>query len=50
MAIQLYSKFCELFDIRYPIVLAGMAGIANMVPLVSAVSNAGVSEPWALLI
>ncbi|CAH1191076.1 nitronate monooxygenase [Paenibacillus sp. JJ-223] len=41
MAIQLYSKFCELFDIRYPIVLAGMAGIANMVPLVSAVSNAG---------
>ncbi|SEK56868.1 Nitronate monooxygenase [Paenibacillus sp. OK003] len=41
MSIQLNSKFCESFNIRYPIVLAGMAGIANMAPLVAAVSNAG---------
>ncbi|GAB6930723.1 nitronate monooxygenase family protein [Paenibacillus sp. JCM 10914] len=41
MSIQLNSKFCESFNIRYPIVLAGMAGIANMVTLVTAVSNAG---------
>lgn len=41
MSIQLNSKLCESFNIRYPIVLAGMAGIANMAPLVAAVSNAG---------
>nr|WP_176872815.1 nitronate monooxygenase [Paenibacillus sp. CF095] len=38
---QLTNKLCELLDIRYPIVLAGMAGIPHMVQLVSAVSNAG---------
>lgn len=41
MSIQLNNKLCESFNIRYPIVLAGMAGIANMAPLVAAVSNAG---------
>ncbi|WP_431088913.1 NAD(P)H-dependent flavin oxidoreductase [Paenibacillus sp. 8b26] len=41
MSIQLNSKFCESFNIRYPVVLAGMAGITNMVPLVTTVSNAG---------
>lgn len=41
MAIQLSTKLCESFNIRYPIVLAGMAGFTNMVPLVTAVSNAG---------
>ncbi|QOS79102.1 nitronate monooxygenase [Paenibacillus sp. JNUCC31] len=41
MPIQLNSKLCESFNIRYPIVLAGMAGIASMIPLVTAVSNAG---------
>lgn len=41
MAIHLENKLCEFLNIRYPIVLAGMAGIPNMVDLVSAVSNAG---------
>ncbi|MGC5772900.1 NAD(P)H-dependent flavin oxidoreductase [Paenibacillus pabuli] len=41
MAIQLKTNLCDVFNIRYPIVLAGMAGIPHMVPMVSAVSNAG---------
>ncbi|UPK41571.1 NAD(P)H-dependent flavin oxidoreductase [Paenibacillus pabuli] len=41
MPIQLNSKLCQIFNIRYPIVLSGMAGIPNMAPLVAAVSNAG---------
>lgn len=41
MGIQLHSNLCEILNIRYPIVLAGMAGIPNMANLVSAVSNAG---------
>ena len=34
------TKFCELFGIRFPIVQAGMAGVAGP-ELVAAVSNAG---------
>lgn len=41
MAIQLDNNLCSILNIRYPIVLAGMAGIPNMANLVSAVSNAG---------
>ncbi|MFD1888407.1 NAD(P)H-dependent flavin oxidoreductase [Paenibacillus wenxiniae] len=41
MSIQLNTHFCKLIQIRYPIILAPMAGITNMPPLVAAVSNAG---------
>lgn len=41
MSIQLTTELCRIFNIRYPIVLAGMAGLPNMAGLVAAVSNAG---------
>ncbi len=41
MPIQWNTDFCKQIQIRYPIILAPMAGIANMPPLVAAVSNAG---------
>ncbi len=41
MSMQWSTDFCKLISIRYPILLAPMAGIANMPPLVAAVSNAG---------
>jgi enoyl-[acyl-carrier protein] reductase II len=37
---MLKTPICELFGIEYPILLAGMGGVA-MAPLVAAVSNAG---------
>ncbi len=36
----LHSRICEIFGIRYPIVLAGMGG-ASVPRLAAAVSNAG---------
>ena len=39
--LTLKTKICELFDIRYPIIQAGMAGGPTTVDLVSAVSEAG---------
>ncbi len=39
--IQLNTKLCQLFNIRYPIFLAGMAGGPGTVKLAAAVSNAG---------
>lgn len=41
MAIYLSTEICKIFNIRYPIFLAGMAGIPNMPSLVAAVSHAG---------
>lgn len=41
MSMSLKTDLCTLFDIKYPIILAGMAGISNMASLVAAVSNAG---------
>jgi nitronate monooxygenase len=41
MNIQLKTAICEMFNIRYPIFLAGMAGGPSTVKLVAAVSNAG---------
>lgn len=41
MNIQLNTKLCQLFNIRYPIFLAGMAGGPGTVKLAAAVSNAG---------
>ncbi|MEK3719833.1 NAD(P)H-dependent flavin oxidoreductase [Paenibacillus sp. FSL H8-0034] len=41
MSIQLKTEVCQLFNIRYPIFLAGMAGGPSTVKLVAAVSNAG---------
>ncbi|SFL74414.1 nitronate monooxygenase [Paenibacillus sp. 1_12] len=41
MSIQLNTAVCQLFNIRYPIFLAGMAGGPTTVKLVAAVSNAG---------
>jgi nitronate monooxygenase len=41
MTIQLKTAICEMFNIRYPIFLAGMAGGPSTVKLVAAVSNAG---------
>ncbi|WP_411342964.1 NAD(P)H-dependent flavin oxidoreductase [Paenibacillus sp. WLX1005] len=35
------NSLCQRLGIRYPIILAGMAGIPNMALLVAAVSNAG---------
>ncbi|MFD0713244.1 NAD(P)H-dependent flavin oxidoreductase [Paenibacillus sp. GCM10027626] len=40
MGIQLTTELCQAFNIRYPIFLAGMAGIPG-VKLAAAVSNAG---------
>jgi len=39
--IHLNTKLCQLFNIRYPIFLAGMAGGPGTVKLAAAVSNAG---------
>ncbi|RXZ78544.1 nitronate monooxygenase [Paenibacillaceae bacterium] len=41
MGITLETEICRLFNIRYPLFLAGMAGGPSTVSLVSAVSNAG---------
>ncbi|OXM84882.1 NAD(P)H-dependent flavin oxidoreductase [Paenibacillus rigui] len=41
MPIHLQTQLCELFRIRYPIFLAGMAGGPSTPELVAAVSNAG---------
>jgi nitronate monooxygenase len=41
MSIQLETGLCQMFNIRYPIFLAGMAGGPSTVKLVAAVSNAG---------
>lgn len=41
MNIQLKTRLCQLFNIRYPLFLAGMAGGPSTVKLVAAVSNAG---------
>lgn len=41
MNIQLETKLCQIFNIRYPIFLAGMAGGPGTVNLAAAVSNAG---------
>ncbi|MCR8632959.1 NAD(P)H-dependent flavin oxidoreductase [Paenibacillus radicis (ex Xue et al. 2023)] len=41
MSIQLETKLCQLFNIRYPIFLAGMAGGPSTAELVAAVSRAG---------
>lgn len=41
MAISMKTAICDLFGIEYPIILAPMAGIPDMAPLVSAVSRAG---------
>ncbi|MEW4370343.1 NAD(P)H-dependent flavin oxidoreductase [Paenibacillus kandeliae] len=41
MTISDHHSLCHLLGIRHPIILAGMAGIPNMAPLVAAVSNAG---------
>ncbi len=41
MAISMNTAICELLGIKYPIVLAPMAGIPDMAPLVAAVSRAG---------
>jgi nitronate monooxygenase len=39
--IHLNTELCRIFDIRYPIFLAGMAGGPSTVSLTAAVSNAG---------
>ncbi|MDO3412506.1 nitronate monooxygenase family protein [Saccharibacillus sp. CPCC 101409] len=41
MSISIHTALCDLIGIRHPIVLAPMAGIPDMAPLVSAVSAAG---------
>lgn len=41
MSIQITTELCKIFNIRYPIFLAGMAGLPNMAKLVAEVSNAG---------
>ncbi|MBW7475325.1 nitronate monooxygenase family protein [Paenibacillus oenotherae] len=41
MSIQLTTEVCRIFNIRYPIFLAGMAGVPGTVNLAAAVSNAG---------
>lgn len=41
MTIQLKTELCDMFHIRYPLFLAGMAGGLATVELVAAVSNAG---------
>ncbi|MBY0160765.1 nitronate monooxygenase [Cytobacillus firmus] len=41
MNIQLQTELCDRFGIRYPLILAGMAGGPTTVELVAAVSNAG---------
>lgn len=41
MKVSLDTEICRIFNIRYPIFLAGMAGGPTTVQLVAAVSNAG---------
>ncbi|MNH98275.1 Nitronate monooxygenase [compost metagenome] len=41
MSIQLETDICRMFNIRYPIFLAGMAGGISTAKLVAAVSDAG---------
>lgn len=41
MSIRLQTELCKLFQIRFPLFLAGMAGGPSTVKLVAAVSNAG---------
>lgn len=41
MNIQLQNELCDRFQIRYPLIQAGMAGGPTTVELVAAVSNAG---------
>ncbi|QDX92321.1 nitronate monooxygenase [Brevibacillus laterosporus] len=41
MSMQLQTRFCDIFGIEKPIVLAGMAGNINSAALVAAVSEAG---------
>ncbi|WP_422657742.1 NAD(P)H-dependent flavin oxidoreductase [Paenibacillus sp. EC2-1] len=41
MTIQIKTELCAMFNIRYPLFLAGMAGGMTTVELVAAVSNAG---------
>lgn len=41
LGITLQTKLCQIFQIRYPIFLAGMAGGPSTPQLVAAVSNAG---------
>ncbi|MFX3633954.1 MAG: NAD(P)H-dependent flavin oxidoreductase [Candidatus Pristimantibacillus sp.] len=41
MNIRLNTKLCQVFNIRYPLFLAGMAGGPTTVQLVAAMSNAG---------
>jgi nitronate monooxygenase len=41
MKITLQTELCQLFNIRYPLFLAGMAGGPSTAKLVAAVSNAG---------
>ena len=40
MGSPLHTPICDLFDIEYPIILAGMGGVSTA-PVVAAVSNAG---------
>lgn len=41
MSLQLTTDICRIFTIKYPIFLAGMAGVPGTVNLAAAVSNAG---------
>ncbi len=41
MNIRLHTSLCEMFNVRYPIFLAGMAGGPTTADLVAAVSKAG---------
>jgi len=41
MSIRLQTELCKIFQIRYPLFLAGLAGGPSTVKLVAAVSNAG---------
>ena len=43
MGRHLSTRVCDLLDCRYPIVLAGMGGVARS-ELVTAVTNAGDSD------
>lgn len=41
MGISLTTEICRIFNVKYPIFLAGMAGVPGMPRLAAAVSNAG---------
>ncbi|MCY9659748.1 nitronate monooxygenase family protein [Paenibacillus chondroitinus] len=41
MTLQLTTDICRIFKIKYPLFLAGMAGVPGTVNLAAAVSNAG---------